>query len=147
MATLTNQQLDAMSFGYLTGADLAMFSAYQLIIKQYETSPNKLQQGCTTAYQEVANMFLTKYDVKRELTAISGPREEAFVKFVAITALKNILGNMAGEGTVTEKNFIWHDEQMDKVREGIDNYALYPPANKCIESSAFLVGQNFRTLG
>lgn len=145
MATLTNAELDAKSFGYLTGADLAMYSSYQVIIKQYESSPNKLQLGCTTAYQEVVNMFLTKYDVHRELNAISG-REAAFVKFTAITALKNILGNMAGEGSVTENNFIWHDEQLLKVQSGTDNFSLYP-ASGCIYSNAILVGQNFRTLG
>lgn len=147
MPTLTNAQLDAMSLGYLTGADLAMWSSYQVIIKQYETSPDKLQQGCTIAYQEVINMFLTKYDVRRELNQISGGREEAFAKFVAITALKNILGNMAGEGSVTEKNFMWHDEMLSSIRQGTDNFDLYGPSLPCVESSAFLVPMNFRTIG
>lgn len=147
MATLTNAELDAMSFGYLTGADLAMFSSYQIIIKQFETSQSKLQIGCTIAYQEVTNMFLTKYDVKRELNTISGPREMAFVKFVAISALKNILGNMAGEGTVTEKNFAWHDEQLLRIQDGVDNFSLYAPSIPCIESNAFLVRQNFGLRG
>lgn len=147
MPTLTNDQLDAMNFGYLSGGDLSMWSAYQILIKQYEVSSTKLQQGCTIAYQEVTNMFLTKYDVKRELNAISGAREEAFVKFVAITALKNILGNMAGEGSVTEANFAWHDEMLNKIREGIDNFSLYPPAGPCYQSNAKLYPQNFSWLG
>ncbi len=147
MATLTNAQLDAMSFGYLTGFDLAYFSAYQILIKQYETSPGKLQGGCTMAYQEVTNMFLTKYDVPRELYAISGQREMAFVKFVAITALKNILGNMAGEGSVTESNFKWHDDELLRVQDGVSNFSLYPPAKCGVRSSAFTVRQNFGLRG
>jgi len=147
MATLTNAELDALSFGYLQGSDLTMFSSYTVMIKQWETSNTKLQNGCTTAYQEVTNMFLTKYDVQRELNAISGTREAAFVKFVAITALKNILGNMAGEGSITEANFLWHDEMLNKIREGVDNFSLYPPASPYYESSARLYPQNFRWLG
>lgn len=144
---ITNEQLIAMNFGYLTGSDLAFFASYQILISQYQKNSDSLQQGCTIAYQEVTNMFLTKYDVKRELNTISGPREEAFVKFVAITALKNILGNLAGEGTVTEANFAWHDDMTNKIREGIDNFSLYPPAGPCYQSNAKLYPQNFRWLG
>ena len=147
MATLTNAELDAMNFGYLTGADLAMWSSYQVLIKQYETNQSKLLQGCQIAYQEVTNMFLTKYDVPREINTISGTREAAFVKFVAITALKNILGNMAGEGSVTEANFKWHDMMLNDIRMGIDNFSLYAPSVPFVESAAFLVRQNFGTLG
>lgn len=146
-ATLTNDELDALNFGYLTGADLSMWSSYQVLIKNWEVNNNRLLQGCQIAYQEVTNMFLTKYDVQREINAISGTREAAFVKFVAITALKNILGNMAGEGTVTAANFAWHDAMLNDIRMGIDNFSLYAPASPCIESSAFLVPGNFRFLG
>lgn len=147
MAAPTNAEIDAMSFGYIFGSDLAMWSAYEILISQYQKNPNKLQQGCTIAYQEVTNMFLTKYNVQAELNQISGDREEAFVKFVAITALKNILGNLAGEGTVTEANFKWHDEMLNKIREGVDNFALQPPAGPCYTSDARLYPQNFRWLG
>jgi|GEM_PF-3320073 hypothetical protein len=143
----TNEEFDAMSFGYLTGADLSGWSPYATLISNYQKNPTKIRQGCDTAYQEVTNMFLTKYNVKAELNAISGARELAFVKFVAITALKNILGNLAGEGTVTEANFLWHDEMLNKIREGVDNFALQPPAGPCYASDARLYPQNFRWLG
>lgn len=147
MATLTNAEFDALNLGYLMGSDLSMFSSYQIMIKQYETNQNKILQGCQIAYQEVTNMFLTKYDVPREINAISGTREAAFVKFVAITALKNILGNMAGEGSVTEANFKWHDMMLNDIRMGIDNFSLYAPSIPCVESSAFLVSGNFKFRG
>ncbi len=143
----TNAQFDAMSFGYLQGFDLSGWSSYSVLISEYQKSPTKIQNGCNTAYQEVTNMFLTKYNVEAELNAISGKRELAFVKFVAITALKNILGNLAGEGTVTEANFKWHDDMLNKIREGIDNFALQPPAGPCYTSNAALYPQNWHWLG
>lgn len=143
----TNAQFDAMSFGYLNGQDLATWSAYATLISVYQQSNQKIQNCCEIAYQEVTNMFLTKYNVELELNAISGKRELAFVKFVAITALKNILGNLAGEGTVTEANFKWHDDMLNKIREGIDNFALQPPPGPLYRSDALLWPQNFRWLG
>lgn len=147
MATLTNDQLAAMSFGYLNGADLIGVCSPQILIKQFEVNNASLQYNCDIAYQQVTNMFLTKYDVKRELHAISGARELAFVRFTAVVAIRNLLGNMAGEGTVTEANFKWQDDMLNKIREGIDNFSLYPPASPCYESSARLYPQNFRWLG
>lgn len=146
MATLTNAQLDAMSFGYLTGLDLAMFASYQVIIKQYETSPNKLQQGCDLAYSEMIGLFYTKYDVNREFTQISGTRQDIVVKITAILALRNILGNMAGIGDVTKENYVWVDNIIERTQNGTFNLPLYG-VSIAIESGAFLVRQNFGTLG
>lgn len=147
----TNTQLNAMQFGYLSGRDLTAWCSYSVLISQYQKDPdqfeNALNYGCQIAYQEVTNMFLTKYNVPLELNAISGKRELAFVKFVAITALKNILGNLAGEGTVTEANFKWHDDMLNKIREGVENFALQPPAGPCYASDAKLYPQNFNWLG
>jgi len=146
MATLTNAQLDAMNFGYLMGSDLAQYVAYQVLIKQWETSNNKLQDGCDNAYSEMIGLFATKYDVQREYANISGPRQNIVVKLTAILAVRDILGNMAGIGPVTEANFAWADDIINRTQNGTFNLPLYG-ANCLVESNAFLVQQNFRNLG
>ena len=143
----TNAQFDELQFGYLAGSDLSQWAAYEVLISQYQKNPNKLLNGCNTAYDEVYDMFLTKYNTDAEFNAISGARKLSFVKFVAITALKNILGSLAGEGTVMEGHFKWHDEMLNKVREGVENFGLQPPAGPCYTSDALLYPQNFRWLG
>lgn len=146
MPTLTNQQLDAMNFGYLTGADLAQYSSYQVLIKQWETSNEKLQNGCDNAYSEMIGLFATKYDVNREFAMISGPRQNIVVKLTAILAVRDILGNMAGIGPVTEANFAWADDKIERTQNGTFNLPLYG-VDCSVESNAFLVPQNFRKLG
>lgn len=146
MSTLTNAQLDAMSFGYLTGANLAMYSSYQVIIKQYETSQDKLQRGCDNAQSEMIGLFYTKYDVLREFNMISGPRQNLVVKLTAILAVRDILGNMAGISEVTKSNYMWADDIIERTQNGTFNLPLYGVAVN-LESGAFLVRQNFGSLG
>lgn len=146
MATLTNDQLAAMKFGYLTGADLQQYSSSQVLIKAYEVRSSCLQQGCDNAYSEMIGYFYTKYDVQREFNTISGPRQNVVVKLTAILAVRDVLGNMAGIGDVTKDNFAWADETIRMVQQGLFNLPLYGASCR-IESNAFLVPQNFRTLG
>lgn len=146
MATLTPAQLSTMQFGYLNGSDLIRWSSTQVLIKQYEVDPECLQNGCDIAYSEVIDLFATKYDVVRELQAISSPRVNSFVKLVAIFAVRNILGNMAGLGEVTKNNYAWADDIVGRTQAGLNNFPLY--AAKCtVNSVARLVKQNFGTLG
>lgn len=146
MATLTNDQLAAMSFGYLIGANLMQYSSAQTLIKCYEVNNTSLQQGCDNAYSEMVGYFYTKYDVQREFNMISGPRQNLVVKLTAILAVRDILGNMAGIGEVTKDNFIWADDIIARTQNGTFNLPLYGVAN-CLDSGAFLVPQSFRWLG
>ena len=146
MATLTNAQFDSLNLGYLQGYDLAQYASYQVLIKCWEVSNQKIQQGANNAYSEMIGYFYTKYDVLREFNTISGTRQQMVVKLTAILAVRDILGNMAGIGDVTKANFLWADGIIDRVQNGTFNLPLYA-ANCIIESSAFLVAQNFNTLG
>jgi hypothetical protein len=146
MPTLTNDQLAVMNFGYLTGADLMQYSSVQVLIKQYEVNQGKLQMGCDNAQSEMIGLFATKYDLMREYTMISGPRQQLVVKLTAILAVRDILGNMAGIGDVTRDNFVWADDIIERAQNGTFNLPLYA-ANCKVESNAFLVRQNFRTWG
>lgn len=146
MATLTNDQLAAMNFGYLNGYDLQQYSASQTLIKAWEVRNSCLQQGCDNAYSEMIGYFYTKYDVLREFNMISGPRQQLVVKLTAILAVRDILGNMAGIGEVTKSNYEWADYIIQRTQDGTFNLPLYGVS--CIlESNAQLVRQNFGTLG
>jgi hypothetical protein len=146
MATLTNAQFDALNLGYLQGYDLAQYASYQTLIKQWEVSNQKIQQGADNAYSEMIGYFYTKYDVQREFNMISGPRQQLVVKLTAILAIRDILGNMAGIGEVTKDNYIWADDIIMRTQNGTFNLPLYE-ANCKVESSAFTVPMNFRTIG
>lgn len=146
MATLTNAQLEALNFGYLTGYDLMQYASAQLLIKCYEVRNSSLQQGCDNAYSEMIGLFYTKYDVNREFTQISGTRQNIVVKLTAILAVRDIFGNMAGIGDVTKENYIWADNIIERTQNGTFNLPLYG-VSIAIESGAFLVRQNFGTLG
>lgn len=146
MATLTNPQFDALNLGYLQGYDIAQYASYQTLIKQWEVSNQKIQQGADNAYSEMIGYFYTKYDVQREFNMISGPRQQLVVKLTAILAVRDILGNMAGIGEVTKDNYIWADDIIMRTQNGTFNLPLYG-ANCIIESDAIMVRQNFRTIG
>lgn len=146
MATLTPQQLAALNFGYLTGQDILQYCSTQSLIKQFEVNQDILQRGCDNAYSEMIGYCYTKYDVKREFNMISGPRQQLVVKLTAILAVRDILGNMAGIGEVTKDNFIWADDIIMRTQNGTFNLPLYG-VSVCLESNAFLVKQNFGTLG
>ncbi len=146
MPTLTPQQLAAMNFGYLTGQDLISYASIQVITKQWESNNNVLQIGCENAYSEMIGYFYTKYDVLREFNQISGTRQQIVVKLTAILAIRDILGNMAGIGEVTKDNYAWADDIIARTQNGTFNLPLYG-ASITVESGAFLVRQNFGTLG
>ncbi len=143
---MTPQELSTKSFGYLTGADLIQWSSVQLLIKQGEVLPESLQNGCSIAYSEAINLFRTKYDVVSELNMISGSREVTFVKLVAILAVRNILGNMAGVNDTTKMNFDWATETIHQIQSGLFSLGL-KGANRCIRSGSILVQSNFSLLG
>lgn len=146
MATLTNAEFNALDLGYLKGSDLTQYSSFQTMIKQWETDNDKIQQGADNAYSEMIGYFHTKYDVLREFNMISGPRQTLVAKLTAILAVRDILGNMAGLGEVTKANFIWADDIIERTQNGTFNLPLYGVAIN-LESNAFLVRQNFGTLG
>jgi hypothetical protein len=146
MATLTNAQLNALSFGYLTGADLTNYVASQILIKCYEVNSASLQTGCDNAYSEMIGLFSTKYQVQLEFNQISAPRQQLVVKMTAILAIQDILGNMAGIGDVTKMNFAWVADKINRVQNGTFNLPLYA-VNATQYSSAPLVQGNYSFLG
>lgn len=65
--SLTTGQLQAMSFGYLSGADLIQIGVNQLLISQFEKNNGCLQDGCTQAYAKIISKLSTRYNVVTEL--------------------------------------------------------------------------------
>lgn len=146
MPTLTPQQLTAMNFGYLQGSDLIRWCSVQVLTKQWEVNNNCLIDGCNNAYSEMMEYFATKYDVQREFNMISGPRQYTVVKMTSIMAIRDILGNMAGIGPVTQDNYKWLDDKILEIQQGLYTLPLYGVAIT-INSGAFLVPQNYNSLG
>jgi hypothetical protein len=145
-ATLTPTQLMAMNFGYLTGQDLVRWCSTQLLIKSWEVNNQALEDGCNNAYSEMTEYFATKYDVQREFNMISGPRQNTVVKLTAILAIRDILGNMAGIGPVTEANYKWADDKILDIQQGLYTLPLYGVAIT-VNSGAFIVPSNYNNLG
>jgi hypothetical protein len=146
MPTLSNDQLAAMSFGYLTGADLMRWCSPQLLIKQYEVNQTSLLDGCNQAQGEVIRMLLSRYAIAAEFGNVSGIREIMVVQITSILAVRNIMGNMAGISDHMSANFTWADKTLRDIRNGFTNLIL-PSANVNSYSSSGLIPQNFSTLG
>lgn len=146
MPTLSNDQLAAMSFGYLTGQDLIAWCSPQLLIKQYEVNQTSLQNGCTLAYGEVIRSLLSRYAIAQEFSKVSGTRDILCVKISSIMAIRNILGNFAGVSELMVMNFTWATKELLAIRNGQVNLIM-ETAGVASVSSSFLVPQNFSTLG
>lgn len=146
MPTLTNDQLSATSFGYLSGSDLMQWVAAQLLIKAYEVRQTSLQDGCSMAYGEVIRALLNRYAIQDEMSNVSGTRDILIVKVTSILAVRNILGNVVGVSDLLASHYNWADETLRNLRLGFIN-AILPSATLTNKSDSFLVRQNFHTLG
>lgn len=93
---MTTDQLKALAFGYLTGADLMQFCPAALLIKQLEVDSGGLQTACNFAYAEVVAALTNLYDINLELTKRAADRSILCVKVAAIHAVANALGSAQG---------------------------------------------------
>ncbi len=60
--------IEALNFGYLTGYDLLQYCPDQLLIKEYNLDPTKLQRGCDQAYAYVKAKLCNRYDLESTLS-------------------------------------------------------------------------------
>lgn len=70
MIALTIAELQNVSLGYLTGADLTQWCSPQLLLKQISVDAKALYRGSHTAYAEAAAALRTKYSTSAELAKI-----------------------------------------------------------------------------
>lgn len=89
---LTPAQLVAMSFGYLTGADLNRFCPAELLIATYMKDPNSLQNGVNIGISEIIAALNTRYDLSAELQKIG---------FTAAQATTAVTGGAVSGITIT----------------------------------------------
>lgn len=68
---VTLDQINLLPFGYLCGADLAQFCPGQLLIKQYLSNPNSLQNGCSLAYAELESKLVNRYNIGLEIARLA----------------------------------------------------------------------------
>jgi hypothetical protein len=146
MATLTNEQLSAMQFGYLTGNDLIQWASPQLLIKQYEVNPTSLQNGVNLAYGEVISNLNNRYAIQQEFNSVSSPRSDFLVYITSILAVRNILGNMAGISELLINNIADAKKALLEIREGQQNLPI-DDANIVTRAGSFLVPSDFSTIG
>jgi hypothetical protein len=151
--SLTIPELEALSFGYLTGADLTDWSAPQLLIKQYEVSgQKKMAKCCAMAYEEVTEKLKNRYDLNTELAkdggAIPDTRAQMIVKITSIFAVRNILGNAQNVSENMVNTFEWADKTVRDMRGGQDSASKLNEANnKTIGSPATLINSSFNYIG
>lgn len=71
MANLTEQALYNLPFGYLSGSDLSVFCAAQILISRYQVNPAILQNGCNMAYAQITGKLNNRYNIGLELEKIA----------------------------------------------------------------------------
>ena len=95
MAIPTYSEIKALSFGYLSGADLLKFCPSQILIKQYQTDTDFISDCVDMAYSEITSNLINRYDIEAELDLTTG-RNLMVVKLTAICAVRNLTGEMSG---------------------------------------------------
>lgn len=151
MPTITPDQIKALDFGYLTGADLMAFCSWTLLANQWQINNDNLQSSCNFAYAEVTGKANRKYDIAAELAKTGEDRSQLCVKLTAIISIRNILASITNVSDHILNQYAWADKSMTELRNGQLNLplALSPvPANDIpVYSGAGLVTQNFSNLG
>lgn len=146
MAIITVDQLAAMNFGYLKGADLIQWCSTSLLIGQYAKNAQSLQDGCDLAYSEVIGSLSTRYNITDELLVISGNRCILLVKIVSLLTIRNVLGNLANIAEKTKDDFGWADNTIMDIRNGQMNLIL-PESQIAKLSVAEIIPSSFLTIG
>ena len=150
MAVLTIAELKALTFGYLTGADLKQFCASPVLIKIYSVDPDSLQAGCNIAYSELSSNLSSRYNIANELLLTTG-RNLLCVKIASILAVHNILGDIySSEATI--ENYKDAKKDLISIRNGQLALSLQVPEDSLGNtlpsySDAQMIQSNFSTLG
>jgi hypothetical protein len=149
---LTNAELLALDFGYLTGADLAAWVNFTLLISQHTKNAASLQQACDFAIAEVTGNANTTYNMAAEFATTGDDRSKLCVKITSIIACRNAVANILTEGDQLFGLFKWADAQVLALRNGqlnipaalpvVDDETLVTPYSENIT-----VDSSFRTLG
>lgn len=86
---LSEYQLYNMSFSYLNGSDLSLWTSPALLISRYQVNPANLQNGCNQAYAQVNGKLSTKYNILLEYqkTAFTNAQAMAAVTTGGVTGI------------------------------------------------------------
>lgn len=147
MAVLTIDEIKALDYGYLTGADLLRFCPFQVLQKQYAVDADSLDDGCKIAYSELKSSLSARYDISTELTKTADTRYPLTVKLAAIFAIRNIVGNQAGLPDNMVKNFDWADRTIMNIRNGQESLISLNIASTAKLSNTSLISSSFEKLG
>lgn len=124
---LTIDQLKALTFGYLTGKDLVQWCPFQVLNTVYSTDPDRLAEGCATAYSEMTSATVNRYDIAAELAiTIPANRSVLCVKIITILSVRNICGSAQGISEKMAMDFKWVEKAMLDLRNAQMNLPLHP---------------------
>lgn len=86
---MTPTALQALNFGYLSGADLSQWCNMQILIAELNQRPNILQKAVNQAIAEVRSKLYNVYDLTQELSLsdIVLPQAQAALTAAAITGI------------------------------------------------------------
>lgn len=154
---LTIPQLLILDLGYLSGKDLVRWCPAQILINQDAVDNTCLQEGVSTAMDEVRSATRTRYNLAPEFLKTAADRERMLVKIVSILAVRNAVGNL----NVSEKtllDFAWADKEVKALRAGQSNLLQPPTVGPAPTtdgsdpgtgpgSKAEMINSNFGTIG
>jgi hypothetical protein len=146
---VTQAQLNALSFGYLTGADLSQYCNAQILLNQYAIDSTSLQTACTIAQGIVTSTFASKYDMTTEYALTTG-RDTIVVMCTAIKAIEVLCANLPGIGEHTQRQIDMGKQTLEAVRNG--QMSLISVQLKATDgtpevSGGNLIDQSFSTIG
>jgi hypothetical protein len=142
---VTIDEIKALDFGYLTGADLLKFCAFQLIQKQYTVDETSIETSVNLAYSEMKSCLSSRYDVTEEFAKTGSARYSLVVKMTAIMAVRNLCGDLAAVPENMNNNFKWVDDSVLDIRNGQLALGLKMAPTAKISNTS-LITSNFETL-
>jgi len=146
--TPTYNDIKALDFGYLTGADLLAYCPFQFLAKQYAVDNLSLETGVQTAYNEIISQLTTRYDLTSEFAKTLSDRYFLMVKIVAIASIRNILAEFQNISDNVKIHFAWLDKTLKDIREGqISLINITVQSNETVYSVASLIKSSYSTLG
>jgi phage gp36-like protein len=144
---ITIDDIKALDFGYLSGADLLLYCPSQYIIKQYISNPDSIQTGCDIAYNEIFSYLSTRYQIDLEFVKTGTDRYYLLVKIVAIAALRNILAEFQNLSDTLKTHFSWLDKTLQGIREGQISLINIEIQSTSVASETKLIKSIYKTLG
>jgi hypothetical protein len=147
MAALTIEEVKALDFEYLTGDDLLKYCPFPILQKQGSVDDTAIESAVETSYSEVTDLIGVNYDMALELAKTGEDRSKTIVKVLSLAAVRNLTANLPAIPDNLINQFSWLDKTILSIRNGQSSLTKLSKKDDTVNSGAYIVDNEFSTLG